>query len=361
MLVIICLESAVTKAIFKSKGKMTTEIIFRREIFSRLSGIRAVREMLSGQDFTKADFFIKNQDATARGTATHHEKTEDEINCASELDGEPPAVVESQEGLAPQHDSSENKDKGQSAKLKNNESTIHVRRLILPVICRVLLLIIEIAVIGLSGQTLQADGNGHQPYYYLVGTTTSPALSRGCTVEFDTVRGEQSTGSLETCTSTVFRGSSSATIDTADITFARNYLDNSITFLIATSEETSDKPHLSVTSTYRSYDGFVQSLMPLDNPPPIPPPGDSFFSGTGFDLFSIAFRGELIREGVLNLIFDGLMTRLKVPESDIITRFNSSVYRAVSGEFFLDASFKWNGTHDLIHTSLNATILEDFA
>jgi hypothetical protein len=56
---LVALEAAVTTVYFKSRTK-STDMIFRKEIFARLSSFRSLWELLSGLGFRKKELFPHN-------------------------------------------------------------------------------------------------------------------------------------------------------------------------------------------------------------------------------------------------------------------------------------------------------------
>jgi hypothetical protein len=371
MAVLISLELAVTKVVFKSKER-NTEMVWRREIFSRLSGFRSVTELLSGLDFRETDLFDKKDGQKKNGIVSRV--------AVSGLDFTETDLFEKKNGIVSRvwtpvmnlfsvtknADESDAKDgqaenDGTSGDDTNacmlNPRKVHLRRLIIPLICRVLLLFVEITVIALSGQTLAADGNGHHNAYWMVETNSPPTLTRGCTSELLEVRGEQATGLLQTCTSSVRVDTSASERDIARITVSRNYLTNQLRFRVVTNEEGSNGNRvLFVTSTYQSHDGAAQTLLPFDDVL-------EGSSGPGDGIDGIEEKATL-RLDILNDIYDKLVKRLEVVEvgeADQTFKFGEGRISGIGvGDNSYEAGFLWQGDQEAVLDALNTTILQDF-
>jgi len=306
MAMLVALEAAVTKVHFKSRTK-STDMIFRKEIFARLSSFRSLWELLSGFDFRKKELFLhNNQDG---------------------FDGE------------------------------LQKRTIHPRRLIMPLVCRVLLLTVEITVLVLSGQRLVSDGGLQQNAYTLIpADSSSPfTLDRRCRNDLHRVRAEVASGVLETCTSIVRKEGFSQIRDGAVLSVDRRYLTNTITFSVVTAGSTSGENRaLSVSSKYRSYDGFEQTLTPFDDMPA----GDS---GRGHELSSDPTIGSRFRLETLNQIYDILVAELMVPEDNQTENFPEGREAGLGiGNRYYEASFAGEFDQDHIIDVLSNIILQKF-
>jgi hypothetical protein len=341
MAMLISLELAVAKVVFKSKKK-NTDMVWRREIFSRLSGFRSLNELLTGLDFTEIYLFDKKVEEEKKGLVNRVLR----LFSSAFKKGDEPDTED---------------DQAEADGAGSNDTTacmlaprkVHPRRLILPLVCRILLFFAEISVIALSGQRLVADGNGKQHVYLLVPSnrSTRVVLTRGCTSELPQVRGEQATGFLQTCTSSVPSAVYSSLRGSAEIEASRNYLDNSLSFYITTNGiNDTDNRYLTVTSTYQSHDGLAQTLLPFDDVP-----GGS--SGVGKMIQGVA----KLRLSVLDLIYDRLVERLGVPKANQTAKFSETDTSATGeGNQRHMASFVWEGNKAMILDSLNDTILQDF-
>lgn len=113
---------------------------------------------------------------------------------------------------------------------------------------------------------------------------------------------------METCTSIVRGEGFSQIRDGAVLSVGRRYLTNIITFSVVTAGSTSGENRaLSVSSKYRSYDGFEQTLTPFDDMP-------AGYLRRGNELSSDPTIGSRFRLETLNQIYDILVAELMVPE-----------------------------------------------
>jgi hypothetical protein len=209
----------------------------------------------------------------------------------------------------------------------------------------------EITVLVLSGQRLEADGNGMQQAYFLVPSDNNSVVvlnNNGCRNELDEVRSEAVSGVLETCTAILGNPASSAVRGQVSLTFDRQYLTNELIFSVSAED---GNGRLSVTSTYQSYDGFTQTLLPFDDIP-------EGFNGTGTALSSVArFRLEL-----LNDIYERLVQKLGVPEADQTENFPEGRASGIGeGNKYFAASFEGTfGQVRVINDTLSNIILGSF-
>lgn len=258
---IIALETAGTKMFMKSKRR-SMKVMFRREIYSRLNSGGSVKDLLSGNDLTD----------------------------------------------------------GELNRSEFKRKKVYLNRLIVPVLCRLVLLAAEITVIVLSGQTNVPQGKGTMYNHILTqvtGSSTDKKDTKGlCREYLEEKRHVATSGSLTTCARIKPVGQpyfdENGEPSYFSLTPEIDCLQNEISFKIEYNKNVGIVRKVFVEVTYSSYDGRIQTIFP-------------FGSGSGI-------CGP-ISINDLDYIYDQLVSIFDVPIRDQIKRFENKWEEKKFGDY----------------------------